>query len=1002
MGQVTKSGQNNITSPAGNSLAVFVDGVSGVLKLKDIRGNIQPFSDYISGSGGIPSLQAVLNVGNTATVPDASGGKAILVTLGGIGTVNNPDGFVVNNNGRDTAGDIGRIYSFITYLTNQDNVGFSSHLNGDGGKGFHAYISENSDKEGLAYSVEDKEDGFLFSVDELGNLIAKKIAIKDGTSDQYLMADGSTTTGGGSSAPIQITKEGIDTLISTNSLSVGSLYEITGVHPTLYDDGTNSGTTIYLQAITNNALSAQGNGIFYNPKYNQEVSGFGIWSNRSGWVASQNSSSVLGETGEVPIGITIDGDGNIYTANAVSNDVSKITPDGISTILGTTEQRPLGITIDAEGNIYTVNQNSNNVSKITPDGTSTILGTTGANPVSITIDGDGNIYTANQNSNNVSKITPLGVSSILGTTGAQPFGITIDADGNIYTSNQSSNDVSKITPLGVSTILGTITGVYPFGITVDTDGNVYTANFASNDVSKITPLGVSTILGTTGTNPYGITLDAEGNVYTANNGSDNISKITPNGTSTILGITGTNPYGITIDASGNTYTANQGSNDVSKITQSTAQFNSNENITANNGATGQLFQTLDWNMFIATSGDWASATSITGVNTGANASVTDIVLQSYPIGSKTIWGGYSWTNINGNVGVPMDIFNLDPFQWQKDVYDEVNYNKVVDLIEYDINNDWISRRHEVEFGNDIIYTLSDLTFIGSLNYAISSFMFGNGYNSTLGVGIINNLIENSFFECVNFMGSRIQSNTLTNSGIYSNTLMGNSYIAFNILTNNSIIAFNILTNNSTITLNTLINYSGIESSILTNSSIQENTLISSNIQSNTLSNNSSIHLNTSTNSGIYSNTLTTNSSIQENTLTDSSIISNTLIDNSIIQSNTQTSSGHIQSNTLTSNGYMRFNTLTNGRIESNTLINSSRIESNTLNNSNIQIGLSFPLDDKFLQFNIMENATIDVDVTGATIIYSDFPKTIYKKPDGTIKLRYYNNADTLVFADITD
>jgi hypothetical protein len=50
----------------------------------------------------------------------------------------------------------------------------------------------------------------------------------------------------------------------------------------------------------------------------------------------------------------------------------------------------------------------------------------------------------------------------------------------------------------------------------------------------------------------------------------------------------------------------------------------------------------------------------------------------------------------------------------------------------------------------------------------------------------------------------------------------------------------------------------------------------------------------------------------------------------------------------------------------------------------------------------MENATIDVDVTGATIIYSDFPKTIYKKPDGTIKLRYYNNADTLVFADITD
>jgi hypothetical protein len=45
---VTKSQQNNITSPNGNSLAVFVDGITGVMKVKDIMGNIQPLSDYIS------------------------------------------------------------------------------------------------------------------------------------------------------------------------------------------------------------------------------------------------------------------------------------------------------------------------------------------------------------------------------------------------------------------------------------------------------------------------------------------------------------------------------------------------------------------------------------------------------------------------------------------------------------------------------------------------------------------------------------------------------------------------------------------------------------------------------------------------------------------------------------------------------------------------------------------------------------------------------------------
>jgi hypothetical protein len=97
--------------------------------------------------------------------------------------------------------------------------------------------------------------------------------------------------------------------------------------------------------------------------------------------------------------------GNIYTANFVSSNVSKITPQGVSTILGSTGVAPQDIAIDSSGNIYTVNYTVNTVSKITPQGVSTILGTTGTNPIAITMDSSGNIYTANTNANNVSKIT---------------------------------------------------------------------------------------------------------------------------------------------------------------------------------------------------------------------------------------------------------------------------------------------------------------------------------------------------------------------------------------------------------------------------------------------------------------------------------------------------------------------------------------------------------------------------------------------------------------------
>ena len=68
------------------------------------------------------------------------------------------------------------------------------------------------------------------------------------------------------------TKAEIDTLISGNDLVPLTVYEITGVDTALY-----GGSTIYLQAINDNILATDGYGKFFNPKYNQAVSGFEVW-----------------------------------------------------------------------------------------------------------------------------------------------------------------------------------------------------------------------------------------------------------------------------------------------------------------------------------------------------------------------------------------------------------------------------------------------------------------------------------------------------------------------------------------------------------------------------------------------------------------------------------------------------------------------------------------------------------------------------------------------------
>ncbi len=293
-------------------------------------------------------------------------------------------------------------------------------------------------------------------------------------------------------------------------------------------------------------------------------------------------------TGQNPAAIAIDWDGNIYTANYDTNNVSKFTPLGApTTIFASTGagSNPYGIMFHPAGFILIANYTSSTLTVISPDGfvlpTPVIL-PVGSGPQGMTFDAAGNLYTANFGSNNVSRIAQVGGAvTTLGSTGSRPNGITIDTAGNIYTSNFFSHTVTKITPGGLSTTLASTipsggTGNSPAGITIDSAGNIYTANRASNNVTKITPDGTASTLGVTGNSPIGITIDSAGNIYTANNDSNNVTRITPSGTTSILASTGVQPYAITIDANGSIYTSNQESGaltgTVTKISGGTDQI----------------------------------------------------------------------------------------------------------------------------------------------------------------------------------------------------------------------------------------------------------------------------------------------------------------------------------------------------------------------------------------------------------------------------------------------
>lgn len=136
-----------------------------------------------------------------------------------------------------------------------------------------------------------------------------------------------------------------------------------------------------------------------------------------------------------PLGIRIDGSGNIYFADWNNNRIRKITAAGmISTVAGTgaynysgdggpataaTLRRPRGVSLDSAGNIYIADTDNNRIRMVTTDGVIKTIAGAGTGVFS----GDGGAATQGQ---------------------FNPWDVAVDADGILYVSDDNGQRIRKI------------------------------------------------------------------------------------------------------------------------------------------------------------------------------------------------------------------------------------------------------------------------------------------------------------------------------------------------------------------------------------------------------------------------------------------------------------------------------------------------------------------------------------------------------------------------------
>lgn len=249
--------------------------------------------------------------------------------------------------------------------------------------------------------------------------------------------------------------------------------------------------------------------------------------------AGSGASSSYNGTGSasgfnLPSGIGVDAQSNIYVCDYGSGLIRKITPTAQVSSIGNVGT-PTGLTADAAGNVYVSSFDNNSIHKITPAGTNSIfVGASGSfnSPGGLNFDYAGDLYLADQKNNKIKKISSTGfVTTIAGTgfTGSldgnaanatfnNPDGVAVDRAGNVYVADAGNNKIRKITPAGiVSTFAGNGTagsndgtGInarlnYPTGITIDPLDNLYVADYRNNRIRKITPAGIVSTLAGNGT-----------------------------------------------------------------------------------------------------------------------------------------------------------------------------------------------------------------------------------------------------------------------------------------------------------------------------------------------------------------------------------------------------------------------------------------------------------------------------------------------------------------------